>query len=284
MPLYICDTCNFSSTIKTHHQRHINTTKHRVKMDCCESELVVYGANDKKTQKDQVKTKKDQLKTKKDQINLEKKKKYFYCGFCDLGYSTYAHKRRHELHKCKMNYDQILNDKDDEIKQLKNEKTEIYKKIDKLLDKVGNTTNIQTNNIHLNNYGQEDLSHISYNMLNKLLAIPYGMIPKMIEAVHFNDDKPENKNIVLPNKKDNFVKIFKDNKWIYQDKNKAIDSLVDDNYNTIDNHYELIEQKEIIGKDVKTNYLKFKQFYDDGDKEFIEKLKKDCEMILLNNR
>ena len=39
------------------------------------------------------------------------------------------------------------------------------------------------------------------------------MIPKMIEAVHFNDEKPENKNTVLPNKNDNKIKIFRNNKW-----------------------------------------------------------------------
>ena len=37
------------------------------------------------------------------------------------------------------------------------------------------------------------------------------MIPKMIAAVHFNDEKPQNKNIFIPNKKDKFVKIFKNN-------------------------------------------------------------------------
>ena len=113
---------------------------------------------------------------------------------------------------------------------MKNEKQEIYKKIDKLLEKVGNTTNIQ-NNIHVNNYGNEDLTHISKSMMDDLITIPYRMIPKMIAAVHFNDEKPQNKNIFIPNKKDKFVKIFKNNKWIYQDREKAINKLVDDKYN-----------------------------------------------------
>ena len=55
-------------------------------------------------------------------------------------------------------------------------------------------------------------------------------------------------------------------------------------YSVIDNHYEFVEQKEVIGPNIKTNYLKFKKFYNEGDKEFIEKLKKECEMVLLNNR
>ena len=106
----------------------------------------------------------------------------------------------------------------------------------------------------------------------------------MIAAVHFNDEKPQNKNIFIPNKKDKFVKIFKNNKWIYQDREKAINKLVDDKYNVIDNHYVLVDKHDVIEDNVKTNYLQFKKYYDDGDKEFIEKLKKECEMVLLNNR
>ena len=48
------------------------------------------------------------------------------------------------------------------------------------------------------------------------------MIPKLIEAVHFNDKKPENKNILLPNKKDKLIKVYKDNKWHYKTKDETL--------------------------------------------------------------
>jgi hypothetical protein len=72
----------------------------------------------------------------------------------------------------------------------------------------------------------------------ELLSIPYGAIPKMIEAIHFNDEKPENKNILLPNKKDNLVKVFEGDKWIYKNKIDTITALVDSKYNLIDDHYD----------------------------------------------
>ena len=84
----------------------------------------------------------------------------------------------------------------------------LYKQIEVLLTKVGNTTINNTQNIQLNNYGKEDMSHISDTLKTQLLKIPYGMIPKLIEAVHFSDEKPENKNIALTNKNDNKIKIF----------------------------------------------------------------------------
>ena len=46
----------------------------------------------------------------------------------------------------------------------------------------------------------------------------------------------------------------------------------------------MVDKQDVIEDNVKTNYLQFKKYYDDGDKEFIEKLKKECEMVLLNNR
>ena len=70
------------------------------------------------------------------------------------------------------------------------------------------------------------------------------MIPKMIEAVHFNDKCPENKNISLTNKKENKIKIFKDNKWVYQGKEETIKALVDGKYLILDSFYEDLYENE----------------------------------------
>ena len=59
----------------------------------------------------------------------------------------------------------------------------------------------------------------------------------MIEAVHFNDDMPENKNISMSNVRDNKVKIFSNNKWIYRDKDETINDLVEGKYFILENHY-----------------------------------------------
>lgn len=186
--------------------------------------------------------------------------------------------------------DQLLDAKDTHIKNLENnneilikEKEELIKQVSILLEKVGDTTNIQ-NNIILNNYGNEDISHITDKLKTELLKIPYGAIPKMIKAIHFNDKKPENKNIMLPNKKENLVKVFKDNKWVYKDKNDTITELIDSKYMIIDDHYDELHEDETIPPVIKTSYMKFRKFYDEGDESMVEKLKQECELVLLNNR
>jgi len=170
------------------------------------------------------------------------------------------------------------------------EKEELKQQIDLLLDKVGNisvenkTYNTTINNtIVLNNFGQEDMSHISSVFKTQLLKIPYGMIPKIIEYIHFNDEKPENKNIILPNSRDNKLKIFKNNRWIYKDKTDTLNDIIDRNYYILDEHFDNQDLSNLNNTE-KENYTKFKQLLEEGEKTTIENLKKDCELILLNNR
>ena len=160
---------------------------------------------------------------------------------------------------------------------------EFYKHIEKLIEKTGNITNIQnTQNIKLNNYGNEDLSHISDSLKTDLLKLPYGMIPKMIEEVHFSDDKPENKNIELTNSRDNKLKVFTGDKWVYRNKDETINDLMDGKYFILDSHYE--NSCNNFNNISQSRYETFRSFFDEKDKKMYEQLKKECELVLLNNR
>ena len=249
---YTCGLCNFGTNLKTDFNRHLNTKKH--------------------------------IKITNSQPQVYK------CQFCDKEFNSKPSKRRHELHRCKNNSAKLkeqLENKEEEIKSMKVERIDLFKKIDKLLDKVGDT-NIQTinNTINVNSYGKEDYSHINDQLLNYLVTIPYGMIPKMIEETHFNDNKPENKNIkmTLANKKDNIIQVYQDNGWIYKDKSQVLSDLMDSKYSVIDTHYDKLENSNAINPIVRTKYLKFRKFFDDGDREMVASLKKECELVLLNNR
>ena len=281
MKKFTCEKCNFYTNLTNNYERHLNTFKHLRKKGIIKENIVKSQKEPKKSQKEPLKSKKEPKRAAK---QPQSKKEYF-CDYCLEKFSSYAIKRRHEKHRCKKNKEKmltIINEKDKLIIQMQHEKEDLYKKIDKLLDKIGDTTNIT--NITINNYGNEDMSHITDNFKTHLLKIPYCMIHKMIEAVHFNDKKPENKNICLANKKENLLKVYKNNKWIYKSKDDTINDLVDEKYMILDTHYDLVEKKQIIDKNIKTNYLKFRKFYDEEDKNMVENLKKECELVLLNNR
>ena len=312
MPLYNCEYCNFSTKLKGNFKQHNNTKKHRDKIIEVKNKL---KQTDHIIQNNPALIQNNPQIIQNNPVNFENNPliiqnnpatKIYNCDFCPKTFTLHSNKRRHEMYRCKENpdfLDKLINDKNNRIKnlqkdkdnlnaekeslrkdkeKLEEEKKELYKQVSTLLDKVGDT-NIQ-NNIILNNYGKEDLSHITDALKTELLSIPYASIPKMIEAIHFNDNKPENKNILLPNKKENLVKIFQGDKWIYKNKNDTITDLVDSKYNIIDDHYEGLENQAKVSPHIKTTFKKFRKFYENGDEEMVANLKKQCELVLLNNR
>jgi len=87
---------------------------------------------------------------------------------------------------------------------------------------------------------------------------------------------------MLPNKNENLVKVFVGDKWVYKDKTETITNLVDSKYMIIDDHFE--DNSKSVPQYISRGFIKFKKYYDDSDKDMVENLKKDCELVLLNNR
>jgi hypothetical protein len=275
MPLYTCKTCSFTSKLKSDFTRHQNTKKHKKNIllhkNLCSMENPMSQNEPKMSQNEP--------------INEPVKGELYHCQHCGKEYKSKANMRRHELHRCQSNSKRLiglLNMQQEMLKNAEKEKKILYKQIEKLIDKAGNTTINNTQNIILNNYGNEDLSHITDNLKVELLKIPYGAIPKMIQQIHFNDDKPENKNIALINKKENKIKVFSGNKWIYKNKDETINDLVDGKYFILDSYYE--DNIKNVNVDIQNTYEKFREYYDENDKMFIDNLKEECELVLLNNR
>ena len=269
MVWYKCNVCNIDTNLKSNYNRHLKTIKHiRNVNNLC----------NKKNNLEKVYTKYTQS------IHMDTQsihKIEHFCDLCDKSFSSKQSMYRHKRMYCK-----ATKENNNCIDQLKSMIQEQNHHINKLIDKVG-TTNITTNNIQnniqLNNYGKEDISYITDTMKSNLLKGPYNMIPKLIEHVHFNDNKPENQNILYPNKKENKIKIFKDNKWIYKDKQEVLNDLIDGKYFILDSHYENV-LKDKFNKYNKKIYETFRELFDDKDVALHEQLKKDCELMLLNNR
>ena len=284
MPHYSCELCKFFTKLKTDYKRHLKTKKHLSNLE----------RNTLKSQKEPKRAAKEPQKSQKEPKRAAKEPAlflntiYYFCIYCNEKFSTFANKRRHEIHRCSENNNKSneigINEKIKNIeKKHEQEKKQLYKNIKKLIEKTGNVTNIQnTQNIKLNNYGNEDLSHITDNLKTNLLKLPYGMIPKMIEEVHFSDDKPENKNIELTNSRDNKLKVFTGDKWIYKNKEETINDLLDGKYFILDSHYENI--CDDFNNVSQSRYETFRSFFDEKDKKMYEQLKKECELVLLNNR
>jgi len=215
----------------------------------------------------------------------------------------------------------------EENKLLKNEINELKNKINTLLksNKIypktlhnnnnnnitntqnNNITNTQNNNItntHNNNinvtyvkFGSENMSKLlSEKEMKKILSQIRLSVEESIKTVHFNDNRPEYKNIFITNMRDNLAYIFNGKNFEAKTKDNVLTNLLN---NHISNIESFIEEKEIeessknrhlfkfireingndINKDV-PNYKNFiinqiKQFiYNNSDKNLFKKLNK----------
>ena len=275
MPLYICKCCDYKTKIKPHYSRHLNTNKHK---------------------KNNTKSVNIEPKKYHKNTNLNESQNFnFICNYCDKTFSTSSHLSRHKKKNCRIKEQEIQNKEIAELKQLfkeekernqlerekyEEEKHNLHKHINELIKKAGNTTN-NTANITLNCYGHEDLSHITEDQKLEWVKLPYGMVQKMIEQVHFSKKRPENWNIKLTNKKDKMIKVFRGNKWKYQDKDEVVSELIQTNYCRLDDYYENIGSNDLTEL-LNLRYRKFQTQFDEDDNELKEKLMKESEMILLS--
>lgn len=297
MVSYKCVMCNYETIRKFDFNKHLTTTKHlknEEKNALNEKKVVFY--HQKTTKNHQKPPKQPKVATKKppkttkippkfNKIeNLEK----IICQYCQKIFSRKDVLNKHINKNCKIK--KKLDKEDTDLKIIiqehKQEKDKLYAYIDKLIDKTGDTNiNIEkqmNNTINLNNFGEEDISHITDNYKLKMLSLPYGMIQNMIEKVHFNKKKPENKNIALTNKRDNMIRVFKGAQWKYQERSMVVDELIKKNYYRLDDFFE--EQGKDKMNDVHSKrYKVFQNKFDNQDDDLYGRIKKETEMIILSD-
>ncbi len=313
MTIYTCEICIFNTHRLSDYNRHLKTKKHRAIEECSiknTKELMVMSQNEPQMSQN------EPAMSQNEPVILQKDIKTYPCDYCEESFSTMANKRRHEIHRCKENTNisnsvitkqgnqikklEMENEhqlkklekamekqKKEMLKEMETQKKEMAKHIELLLTKVGNNyttiNNTNTNNIQLNNYGSEDLSHISDSLKTYLIKHPFGAIQQLIEKIHFNHDKPENINLMITNKRDNKISVYEDGKWVYRNKKKTIQHLIDNKYYILDDHYNDIDEKELTQFN-HTNYKSFSGKMDENDKKLLEQLYEDAEIIILNKQ
>ena len=307
MVSYDCKKCKYSTKYKYDFNKHLKTKKHRVNENPIQQNENTY---DKNIQKHPQNIQKHPQNIHKHPQNIHKHPDIYNCEYCQESFTNFSNKRRHELHRCKENtsvsnsiiikqenqINKLEKEKENQIKSLEKametqkkemetQKKEMAKHIELLLTKVGNTTinNTQNNNIQLNNYGSEDLTHITDALKTYLLRIPFGAIQRLIEKIHFNKEKPENINLMITNKRDNKISVYEDGKWVYRNKKKTIQRLIDNKYYILDDHYNDIPDEELSDFN-HTNYKSFSGKIDESDKQLLEQLYEDVEIIILNKQ
>ena len=146
-----------------------------------------------------------------------------------------------------------------------------------------NTTNIENQhiNININSFGNENTDYIDNKAILSCISKVYKSIPSLLEKIHFDPKHPENHNIKITNKKLPYASVMGDNhKWKTMDRKDAIESMVINGYNMLDEKY--AENKEKLPSSKQQNFEGFQSKFESEDKDLMKQIKTEVDMMVLN--
>ncbi len=145
-------------------------------------------------------------------------------------------------------------------------------------NQAGNINNGQILNLTINNYGNEDLSHLTTEELREILSSRFKTLPKYIEHIHIKE--PKNRNIyALP--KDKFIKVLNNQDWEVTRKKEFITNMIYEKILQIQN---LIKERSEDFSDINLSELLSILSMYNNDAEENKRIKEDVYLMLLNNR
>ena len=205
------------------------------------------------------------------------------CNYCDKSFKSKQSRQNHEI-KCK-------DTRDKEIKKLNDKIIELEKIVKS--NQPSTTNNIVNNNNNnntqinyfINNYGNEDVSHISKRDFLRIFKTRKMSIPKFIEMLHFNKDVPQNHNVYISNYKDNYALIFSDNKWKIIDKNEILRKLIFDSRDLLETEFDEFKASELKNKMDQRSMELFQEYLNNVEEDTIMNgLKETIKLLLYNEK
>jgi hypothetical protein len=177
------------------------------------------------------------------------------------------------------------------------EYNELRAQIAMLLDKHAGTTNTTTNsnnnntsntnietqniNIIINAFGNENTDYLDDKAILACIGRVYNSIPSLLEKIHFDPKHPENHNIKITNRKLPYASVMGNNqKWKTVDRKDAIDTMVNNSYNILDDKFK--ENKDKIPASTQQHFRGFQSKFDTEDKELMKEIKAEVDIMVLN--
>ena len=146
-----------------------------------------------------------------------------------------------------------------------------------------NNNNIETQNINIiiNSFGNENTDYIDNKAIQSCISKVYKSIPSLLEKIHFDPKHPENHNIKITNKKLPYASVMGNNqKWTTVDRKDAIETMVLNGYNMLDEKY--AENKDKFSSKKQENFEGFQSKFEAEDKDVMKLIKTEVDMMVLN--
>lgn len=177
------------------------------------------------------------------------------CKFCKKKFNDRSNRTKHHkvCKKASTNVENNVETKDNidissiDINQMRQEIREMRNAIGELTNHLQQNpfmqnTIIQNNltstvNLTINNYGNENITHLTHEFLSQCLLNPKKGLPSLIESIHYNKDFPENHNIRFKSWKKNLLEKCIDSQWRECDASNTLDELIRKGYRILNTHY-----------------------------------------------
>ena len=291
MVVYTCKRCGYSCKNKSYYRKHLlrkipcEANIENISIDDLLTEL---STKKKQTSNNDAETentlKYAEIRSKYAQNTL-KKENNIICRNCGKSFKTERYRVQHvnrgnsinaenNSKKQKISNNSPYNEKDIIIASQGALINELRSQIELLLKEKGNTYTYNQN-IIIHPFGKENLGYIKGDYVKDLIQTsPVNCIPRLLKAIHFDEEHKENQNIKIPNKKQSLAQIFNGTNWEYKDKRDTIDNMTNKAYSIINKHY-----------DGESTYMNdFKKQYESEDKDVLKKVIKETEVMILNNQ
>jgi len=153
-----------------------------------------------------------------------------------------------------LNSDMDINGKVSIISTMINNKSSNISNINNGTITTENSNNI-TNNIQINNFGQEKIDYLDKDYFKNLIMnqhIEKGYI-QLIKDIYLNKEHPENKTVKVENINNKYALVYNNDKWDTMLKSDLKEMLHKKNYTVLKMHYDKLKKSMSVPKREETN-------------------------------
>jgi phage FluMu protein Com len=146
-----------------------------------------------------------------------------------------------------------------------------------------NTTINNTYNIQLNNFGHENMSCLTPELLTYCLSNPKKGMSSLIETIHYNKDYPENQNLRCKSLKNNIFERFVDTQWTLCDASNTLDELIKKGYRILEAHFAetFLSDPEFFDDEHRVESMqRFRQVLNDKKSNDYHSVKRDLRLLV----
>lgn len=158
------------------------------------------------------------------------------------------------------------------------------------INNSGNSTTVQGNqtiNVQVNAFSRESMDHIRNNIpfLDTCVKRREKGFTELVERIHFDPATPENRNVRMLGRRDQFIQCFDGERWLFHKKHAVLGDILENARAIMQDHWEGHQERieELFSRSIYALVQEFFERLDEDDRQLTQALKDDLLLLILNN-